>query len=49
MRRKIVAGHGKMNHTLVEGGELAKEVAAGKKKVGKGGELIIAPPFTHLP
>ena len=37
-----------MNTTPIEGVELAKGVAAGRKEVCKSVELIVAPPFTHL-
>lgn len=47
MRKKIVAGNWKMNTTVPQGVELAKEVVALGKELGKC-ELIIAPPFTHL-
>ncbi len=47
MRKKIVAGNWKMNTTVPQGIELAKEVVALSKEV-KDCELIIAPPFTHL-
>lgn len=46
MRKHIVAGNWKMNTTLEEGKQLAKEIAEifNEKEV----ELIVAPPFTHL-
>ena len=47
MRKKIVAGNWKMNTTVPQGIELAKEVVALGKEV-KDCELVIAPPFTHL-
>jgi len=47
MRQKIVAGNWKMNTTVAEGVQLAKEVAAAAAQV-KDCKLVIAPPFTHL-
>ena len=48
MRKNIVAGNWKMNTTLPEGVQLAKEVAAKAKEVPAEVELVVAPPFTHL-
>ncbi len=48
MRKKIVAGNWKMNTTPVEGVELAKAVAEGKKEVCDCVNFIVCPPFTHL-
>ncbi|MBR4037720.1 MAG: triosephosphate isomerase, partial [Tidjanibacter sp.] len=48
MRKKIVAGNWKMNTTPVEGVELAKGVAEGKKEVCDCVNFIVCPPFTHL-
>ncbi|MCQ2154321.1 MAG: triose-phosphate isomerase [Bacteroidales bacterium] len=47
MRKKIVAGNWKMNTTVPQGVELAKEVVALSKDV-KDCLLVVAPPFTHL-
>ena len=46
MRKNIVAGNWKMNTTIEEGKQLAKDIA--EKFSGKNVELIIAPPFTHM-
>ena len=48
MRKNIVAGNWKMNTTVPEGIELAKEVVAKASEVPASVKLIIAPPFTHL-
>ena len=48
MRRKIVAGNWKMNTTVAEGVQLAKELVEGLAEVPADVNLIIAPPFTHL-
>ena len=48
MRRKIVAGNWKMNTTVAEGVQLAKDLVAGLAEVPADVNLIIAPPFTHL-
>jgi triosephosphate isomerase len=48
MRKKIVAGNWKMNKTLQEGVELAKEVEALVAKGVKADEVIIGTPFIHL-
>lgn len=47
MRKKIVAGNWKMNTTVPEGVQLAKDVVAAAAEV-KDCQLVIAPPFTHL-
>jgi triosephosphate isomerase len=49
MRKKIVAGNWKMNKTLREGANLAKElkVALAEKKINC--EVVICPPYIHLP
>ena len=49
MRKKIVAGNWKMNKTLQEGVELAKEVNS-KVKAAKttGVTVVIGTPFIHL-
>ena len=47
MRKHIVAGNWKMNTSLQEGIELAKQVN-NLAKNGTGAEVIIAPPFIHL-
>ena len=49
MRKKIVAGNWKMNTTLNEGTQLAREVVSeAEKGLPEGVSLIVAPPFTHL-
>jgi len=48
MRKKIVAGNWKMNTTVPEGIELAKEVVAKAAAVPANVKLVIATPFTHL-
>ena len=48
MRKKIVAGNWKMNTTVAEGLELARELVARKAEIPAGVKLIVAPPFTHL-
>ena len=48
MRKKIVAGNWKMNTTVPEGVQLAKEVVAKSAEVPAGIGLIVAAPFTHL-
>ena len=48
MRKKIVAGNWKMNTTVPEGVELAKDVVAASGEVPADVKLIIATPFTHL-
>ena len=50
MRKLIVAGNWKMNTSVAEGVELAKQVSAyaEKKNLPAGKEIVIAPPFTHL-
>ena len=48
MRKKIVAGNWKMNTTVPEGVQLAKEVVEKAKEVPAGVGLIVATPFTHL-
>lgn len=48
MRKKIVAGNWKMNTTVPEGVELAKEVVSASASVPTDVKLIVAPPFTHL-
>ena len=50
MRKKIVAGNWKMNKTLQEGVELAKEVNSKVKAAKATGEtVVIGTPFIHLP
>ncbi len=46
MRKQIVAGNWKMNHSLREGEDLCKSIVALIKSSTK--EVIIAAPFTHL-
>lgn len=49
MRKKIVAGNWKMNKTLPEGIELAKEVNAKVKSLNAGNvTVIVGTPFIHL-
>lgn len=48
MRKKIVAGNWKMNTTVPEGVELAKNIIAKSAEIPSGVKLIVAPPFTHL-
>lgn len=48
MRKKIVAGNWKMNTTVAEGVELAKNIVAKLGEAPNDVNLIIAPPFTHL-
>ena len=49
MRKKIVAGNWKMNNTLQEGIELAKEVNSKVKAANaKDVKVIIGTPFIHL-
>jgi triosephosphate isomerase len=46
MRKQIVAGNWKMNHSLTKGVELCKSILALDKSPNK--EVIIAAPYTHL-
>jgi len=49
MRKKIVAGNWKMNKSLEEGVQLAKEVSAAVESAGDlKCDVIVAPPFLHL-
>ena len=48
MRKNIVAGNWKMNTTVPEGVQLAKEVVAKAAEVPAEVGLIVATPFTHL-
>ena len=48
MRKFIVAGNWKMNTTVPEGVQLAKDVVVAAKDVPANVELVVAPPFTHL-
>jgi triosephosphate isomerase len=48
MRKKIVAGNWKMNTTLQEGVQLAKEVEALASQVNNGAVVIVCTPYTHL-
>ena len=48
MRKNIVAGNWKMNKTVSEGVELAKELTTLLSEVPSDVKLIIAPPFTNL-
>jgi len=49
MRKLIVAGNWKMNKTLQEGIELAKEINDFFESNPTKVEVVIAPPFIHLP
>jgi len=50
MRKRIVAGNWKMNKTLKEGIELAKEIEQqAEKQEDKSIRVIIGTPFIHLP
>ena len=48
MRKNIVAGNWKMNTTVPEGIELAKQVVARAAETPANVGLIVAAPFTHL-
>ena len=49
MRKKIVAGNWKMNKSVAEGVQLAKEVDAAVEAAGAlKCDVVIAPPFLHL-
>lgn len=48
MREKIVAGNWKMNTSLPEGIQLAKNILVNVSSIPKNVHLIVAPPFTHL-
>ena len=49
MRKNIVAGNWKMNKSLVEGVQLAKDVNAAVEAAGElKCDVVIAPPFLHL-
>ena len=48
MRKFIVAGNWKMNTTVPEGIQLAKDVVGMAKELPANVELVVAPPFTHL-
>ena len=48
MRKKIVAGNWKMNTTVAEGVQLAKNIVEKVKEVPSDVTLVVAPPFTHL-
>ncbi len=49
MRKKIVAGNWKMNTTLNEGNDLARNVVSDAAKgLPEGVSIIVAPPLTHL-
>ena len=48
-RKKLIAGNWKMNGLLADGVELAKEIAAEVKKIGKPEcEFLVCPPATLL-
>ena len=48
MRKKIVAGNWKMNTTVAEGVQLAKEIVAASNSIPSDVKLSVATPFTHL-
>ena len=48
MRKNIVAGNWKMNTTLPEGLQLAKDVNEALKGIEPKCDVVIAVPFTHL-
>lgn len=48
MRKKIVAGNWKMNTTVAEGVQLAKNIVEKVKEIPSDVTLVVAPPFTHL-
>ena len=48
MRKKIVAGNWKMNTTVPEGVQLAKDVLAKVSEVPADVKLVVAPPFVHI-
>lgn len=48
MRKKIVAGNWKMNTTVAEGIQLAKEVVEKSAQLNGNVKLILGTPFTHL-
>ena len=48
MRKKIVAGNWKMNTTVAEGVQLAKDVLAKVSEVPAEVKLVVAPPFVHI-
>ena len=48
MREKIVAGNWKMNTTVAEGENLAKEIMASSDSLDKNVKVLLFPPFTHL-
>jgi triosephosphate isomerase len=48
MRKRIVAGNWKMNTSLSEGIDLAKNVVEKSIAVPKTIELVLIPPFTHI-
>ncbi len=49
MRKKIVAANWKMNLTLDEGKSLVDGILAGAPAVSNDRQVVIAPPYTHLP
>jgi triosephosphate isomerase (TIM) len=49
MRKQVIAGNWKMNKTLQEGKELAKQInELVKNKANDNLEIVLAPPFIHL-
>ena len=49
MRKNIVAGNWKMNKTLQEGSALAEELQAALEGKSINCDVVICPPFIHLP
>lgn len=49
MRKKIVAGNWKMNLTLTEGKNLVADILNGLPALTPYRQVVIAPPFLHLP
>ncbi len=49
MKRKIVAGNGKMNRDHREGAALAREILAGLAEKPVSCDVVLLPPFTSLP
>ncbi len=48
MRKKIVAGNWKMNTTITEGINLAKEIMSSSINLDSNVKVLLFPPFTHL-
>ncbi len=49
MRKKIVAANWKMNLNLIEGADLINEIYKGLPELNESNEVVIAPPFLHIP